>query len=63
MGSFIKLLACFALIAGVAGAATQADGGLKCSTGKIGPVLDFEFRFVAGIWFSLPAKQFWGERF
>ena len=63
MGSFIKLLACFVLIAGVAGAATQADGGLKCSTGKIGPVLDFEFRFVAGIWFSLPAKQFWGERF
>ena len=25
------------------------------------PMLDFEFRFVAGHWFSLPVKQFWGE--
>ena len=63
MGSFVKLLACLVLIGGVAQAARRADGGLKCSAGKIGPVLDFEFRFVAGIWFSLPAKQFWGERF
>lgn len=63
MRSIVKLLACFVLLAGVARAATEADDRLKCSSSKIGPVLDFEFRFVAGIWFSLPAKQFWGDRF
>ncbi len=63
MRSFVKLLACFVLLAGAARAKADADRPLKCSSGKIGPFLDFEFRFVAGTWFSLPVKQFWGDRF
>ena len=63
MRSTVKLLACFVLMAGVAGAKAEREPRLDCSTGKIGPVLDYEFRFIAGLWYSLPAKQFWGERF
>ena len=60
MRSLAKFLACLALAAGLA---AGQDEGLKCASAKIGPMLDFEFRFVAGTWFSLPMKQFWGEQF
>lgn len=36
---------------------------LNCSAKHFGPYLDFEFRFLAGSWFYLPTKQFWGKRF
>jgi hypothetical protein len=62
MRSFLKLLACVVLVAGVARPAPEDESSLRCSAKKLGPSLDFEFRFVAGTWFALPVKQFWGER-
>ena len=62
MRSLLKLLACLALVAVPCAAATAKNQGLKCSAAKIGPLLDVEFRFLAGSWFSLPVKQFWGDR-
>ena len=61
MGSLLKLLVCLALAAAGPFQAAAADrDSLKCSASSIGPFLDFEFRFVAGAWFALPIKQFWG---
>lgn len=61
MGSFLKLLLCLSLVgSGLIRAAAAEPATLKCGATSIGPFLDFEFRFVAGTWFSLPLKQFWG---
>ncbi len=38
-------------------------GKLNCNAKHFGPALDFEFRFLAGSWFYLPIKQFWGKQF
>ncbi len=56
-----KLLACILLIStGAARAASEPTTILKCKAERVGPFLDFEYRFVLGLWFHLPAKQFWG---
>ena len=61
MGSFLKLVVCLALAGwGLVPTATAQRDSLRCSSQGIGPFLDFEFRFAAGAWFSLPLKQFWG---
>ena len=57
-----KLLAgIFLLIAGSAQAASQPGSALRCKAQKVGPFLDFEYRFSLGFWFHLPVKQFWGS--
>lgn len=48
------------LLAAVGVQAEQPDSGLKCRASRVGPFLDFEYRFSAGLWFRLPVKQFWG---
>ncbi len=53
---------CLALAAAALGAALQPQASLKCVGKGIGPHLDFEFRFVAGLWFRLPVKQFWDRK-
>ena len=64
MRSFPKLLAALVLvIGGSAQAAPEPPGKLKCDADKFGPMLDFEFRFVTGVWFNLPVKQFVGTQF
>lgn len=45
------------------GAVTVGESDLKCAAKRLGPFLDYEFRFIGGAFFELPAKQFWGERF
>ncbi len=63
MRSLPKLLAVLWMLgAGVAQASQLPLAALKCDTQKVDPFLDFEFRFVAGNWFYVPVKQFWGER-
>ena len=57
-----KLLAgILLLIAGAAQAATQPQTALRCKAQKVGPFLDFEYRFSVGLWFHLPVRQFWGS--
>ena len=62
MQSSLKLLLCLLLASsGLARAATESAGELRCRSERIGPFVDFELRFVAGAWISLPLKQFWGK--
>ena len=49
------------LIAGTAQAATETATALRCKAEKVGPFLDFEYRFSMGLWFHLPVRQFWGS--
>lgn len=58
----LKPLACILLVsAGLLPAELPAAQPLDCRTQAVKPYLDFEFRFLTGIVFYLPAKQFWGD--
>ena len=60
MRTFVRLLVCVAVaLAGIASGQSPPGGALRCKSAALRPALDFEFRFVAGHWFSLPVKQFW----
>lgn len=48
------------VVAGTAQSATQSAVDLVCKAERVGPFLDFEYRFTMGMWFRLPARQFWG---
>ncbi len=63
MRSLVKLLACVLFATAVAWPASQgAAETLRCKDEKVGPFLDFEYRFVLGSLFSLPVRQFWGTQ-
>lgn len=60
MQAFLKLLVCVvAALAGIAHGQSPQNDALRCRSATLRPGLDFDFRFVAGHWFSLPVKQFW----
>ena len=60
MRAFLRLLVCVVVaLAGIAHGQSPRDDALKCRSATLQPRLDFDFRFVAGHWFSLPVKQFW----
>ena len=61
MVSVLKLafLCCLALTP-VAHGLTDSPT-IRCSAKSLGPFLDFEFRFVAGHWFTMPVRQFWEQ--
>jgi len=60
MRAFLRLLVCVVVaLAGIAHGQSPRDDALKCRSATLQPGLDFDFRFVAGHWFSLPVKQFW----
>ena len=56
------LLVCLCVAAaGPAQAVQEPSRTLACKSERVGPFLDFEYRFVLGAWFHLPVKQFWGD--
>lgn len=55
------LVGILVLAAGSAHAAAQPAAGLSCQVDRVGPFLDFEYRFSVGLWFRLPVRNFWGE--
>lgn len=60
MRTVLRLLICGAMaLAGLAHGQSPRTDALRCKSEVLRPTLDFEFRFVAGHWFSLPVKQFW----
>lgn len=60
MRTVLRLLICGAMaLAGLAHGQSPRTDALRCKSEALRPTLDFEFRFVAGHWFSLPVKQFW----
>ena len=60
MRAFLRLLVCLVVaLAGSAHGQSPRGGALKCRSATLQPGLDFDFRFVAGHYFSLPVKQFW----
>lgn len=63
MRTLVRLLVYVAVaLAGVASGQSPRDDALRCRSAMLRPALDFEFRFVAGHWFSLPVKQFWDRQ-
>ena len=61
MRTLMRTLICIAL-AGVLPGQLPGSDALRCKSAPLRPVLDFEFRFVAGHWFTLPVKQFWERK-
>ncbi len=61
MRSVLKLALLGALVLVPTARGLTDDDRLRCKAGKLGPYLDFEFRFVSGHFFTLPVRQFWAR--